>query len=79
MFHHHEVRQHTTHAHSVIIDFTASTCVSSSGPASTSVTDGDPDVFLTASYLREVLRHMLFIKTTPVYLCVCNIFNITFK
>lgn len=67
MFHHHEVRQHTTHAHSVIIDFTASTCASTSGPASISVTDGDPDVFLTASYLREVL----IIKTTPVYLCVC--------
>lgn len=60
---------------SEIIDFTASTCVSSSGPASISMTDGDPDVFLTASYLRDVLRHMLFIKTTPVCLSVCGIFK----
>lgn len=31
------------------------------------VTDGDPDVFLTASHLRDVLRRMLFVIPTPVY------------
>lgn len=40
------------------------------------MTDGDPDVFLTASYLRDVLRRMLFIKATPERLSVCEIFYI---
>lgn len=53
----------------------AFTCVSSSGPASNSMIDGDADVLLTASHLREVLRHTLFIKTTPVCLSVCGIFK----
>lgn len=35
------------------------------------MTDGDPDVFLTASHLRDVLRCVLFVKTTPVYIPVC--------
>lgn len=56
----------------VIIDFY---CPVSSGPASASLTDGHPDVFLPASYLRDLLRREMFIKTTPVHLavweCVC--------
>lgn len=55
----------------VIIDFY---CPASSGPASVSLTDGHPDVFLPASYLRDLPRRAMFIKTTPVHLlsvCVC--------
>lgn len=35
------------------------------------MTDGDPDVFLTASHLRDVLRRMMFVKTAPVYISLC--------
>lgn len=52
----------------VIIDFY---CPASSGPASVSLTDGHPDVFLPASYLRDLPRRAMFIKTTPVLLSVC--------
>lgn len=37
-------------------------------PPSLFMTDGDPDVFLTASHLRDMLRRMLFVKTAPVYI-----------
>lgn len=44
------------------------------------MTDGDPDVFLTASHLRDALRHMLFVKTTPVYISyVWNIKVLLYK